>query len=104
MIEGIIIIVGLCITFFPVIMYFNYLLTHVNRKTKFDYHLELVKDKKGVFGIIIAYLERIFFGICITSCGILMSEFFYNELFLQIFVFSLVLYIIIKYVDEKNEK
>ena len=47
MIEGIIVILGLFITFAPVCIYFNYLLTHVSKKTDFDYHLEIVKDKKG---------------------------------------------------------
>ncbi len=104
MIEGIVIIVGLCITFFPAIMYFNYLLTHVSKKTRFDYHIELVDDKKGKFGIIVAYLERILFGLLVSLIGIWMSDFFTNELFFQLLVIVLILYIIVKYFDEKNEK
>ncbi len=104
MIEGIITIAGMCITFLPVIMYCNYLLTHVSKKTSFDYHLELVNDKKGKLGIYTAYAERILFGICISSLGILMSEFFVNEIVFQIFVISLIVYIMVKFFDEKNEK
>lgn len=104
MIEGIVIIVGLCITFLPVIIYFNYLLNHVSKKTRFDYHLELVTDRKGAFGKIIAYLERILFGIYVSSLGILMSEFFRNEFIFQVFVISIIMYVIVKYIDEKNEK
>lgn len=104
MIETIIILAGLCITFLPALLYFKYLLSHVSTKTKFDYHLELVKDKKGRLGIIIAYLERIILGIYISSLGILMSEFFDNDTVLKILIISLVLYIIVKYIDEKNEK
>lgn len=104
MIEGIIIICGLCITFLPVIIYFNYLLTHVNRKTRFDYHLELVTDKKGKIGVYIAYFERILFGIVVCSLGILMTEFFNNDFVFQLFIVTFILYIIIKYIDEKNEK
>ncbi len=104
MIEGIVTIAGLCFTFLPVLIYVNYLLTHVSKKTRFDYHLELVKDKKGRFGIGIAYLERIFFGIVVCFFGILMSEFFANEIVFQILVISLILYVILKYFDEKNEK
>ena len=104
MIEGIGVLLGLCITFLPVIMYVNYILTHVSKKTGFDYHLELVNDKRGRIGVYIAYLERILFGITISSLGVMMSEFFRNELVFQVFVISLILYVIVKYFDEKNEK
>ena len=104
MVEGIITIVGLCITFLPALVYFNYLLTLVSKKTRFDYHLELVNDKKGRFGVIIAYLERISLGSCTCALGILMSEFFNNETIFLIFIILLILYVIIKYVDLNNEK
>jgi hypothetical protein len=103
-IEGIITILGLCITFLPIIIYFNYLMTHVSKKTSFDYHLELVKDKKGNFGVIVAYLERILFGVSVCSLGIVFSEFFTNEDMFQIFVISVIAYFIVRYFDEKNEK
>lgn len=103
-IEGIVTILGLCITFLPVLLYFHYLLTHVSKKTRFDYHLELVIDKKGRMGVILAYMERILYGITICSFGILMSEFFRNDVVFKIFVVSIVFYIIVKYFDEKNEK
>lgn len=104
MIEGIIILLGLCITFIPVIIYFNYLMAHVSKKTRFDYHLELVTDKKGRVGVFIAYLERILFGSTVSLFGILLSEFFTNDLIFELFVISLVMYIIVRYFDEKNEK
>lgn len=104
MIEGLITIIGLCITFIPVLFYFNYLMKHISNKTSFDYHIELVKDKKGKFGIVVAYLERILFGVTISSLGVLMSEFFANETLFQIFVISLIAYLIVKYFDQKNEK
>ena len=104
MFEGLIIILGLCITFVPVFIYFNYLLTHVSKKTEFDYHLELVRDKKGKFGVGIAYLERILYGSSITSFGILLSEYFRSEVLFTLVIVSVVLYIIVKWIDEKNEK
>ena len=104
MIEGIVIITGLCITFAPVLIYFSYLMNHVSKKTRFDYHIELVNDKKGKIGVGIAYLERILFGSTICLLGILMSEFFVNEYIFQLFVISFIAYVIIKYFDEKNEK
>ena len=104
MLEGFIIILGLCLTFAPVFMYFNYLLTHVSKKTNFDYHLDIVRDKKGSFGVGIAYLERILYGAAIVSFGILFSEYFANEaMFASVVVIS-ILYIIVKWIDEKNEK
>ncbi len=104
MFEGFIIILGLCLTFFPVVIYFNYLLTHVSKKTPFDYHLDVVRDKKGRFGIAIAYLERILYGTAIVSFGILLSEYFRSEAMFAVVVISSVLYVIVKWIDEKNEK
>lgn len=102
--EGVIIILGLCITFLSPLLYLNYLLTRVSKITRFDAHLNIVRDKKGNYGVVLAYLERILFGVVVSSMGILMSEFFDNEMILQIFVISLVGYVIIKYLDNLNEK
>lgn len=102
--ETIIIILGLCITFLPPLLYLNYLLTKVSKKTRFDAHLNIVRDKKGNYGVGLAYLERILFGVVISSMGILMSEFFDNDMILQIFVISLVGYVIVRYLDNINEK
>lgn len=103
-VEGIITVLGLCLTFLPIILYFKYLLIHVSKKTSFDYHLELVRDKKGKIGVVIAYLERIIFGVVICLLGILMSEFFTNEVIFKCLVISIVCYVMLKYFDEKNEK
>jgi len=104
MFEGIVVILGLCLTFLPVFIYFNYLLTHVSKKTSFDYHLEIVKDKKGKYGVLIAYLERILYGAAIVSFGILLSEFFQSEAMFVAVVISSILYVIVKWIDENNEK
>ncbi len=103
-VEAIITILGLCITFLPVLVFFNYLLSHVSKKTRFDYHLELVNDKKGNLGVILAYAERIILGMLVCGFGILMSEFFRNEFIFICCVVLFVLYVIVKYFDEKNEK
>ena len=104
MFEGFFVILGLCLTFAPVVMYVNYLLNHVSKKTNFDYHLEVVKDKKGKFGVVIAYLERLLYGSSITSFGILLSEYFRSEVLFTLVIVFIVLYIIVKWIDEKNEK
>lgn len=102
--EGIIVVVGLCLTFLPIILFCHYILKHVTIKTNFDIHLEMVSSKKGILGKIIAYLCKILFALTISSFGLWMSEIFTNEKYLTIFVISLILYIIVKYFDEKFEK
>lgn len=102
--EAIVVITGLCITFFPAIMFAHYVFTKVSRKTKFDSHLDLVRDKKGNIGVIVAYLERILFGLTISSLGVVFSEYYKNEKALEVLIISVVLYVIVKFFDEKNEK
>lgn len=102
--EGFIVILGLCITFVPAIIFANYIFTKVNKKTRFDTHLEIVKDKKGTLGVIIAYAERILFGLTICSLGVVFSEFYRNEKAIEVLIISVILYIIVKFFDEKNEK
>ena len=104
MLEGIVTIFGLCLTFLPVFIYCNYLLTHVSKKTNFDYHLDIVRDKKGSKGVAIAYLERILYCASIVSFGILLSEYFANEAMFACVVVISILYVIVKWIDEKNEK
>lgn len=103
-VEIIIKLLGMCITFMPPFFYCHYLLEHVKHKTNFDYHLDNVKDKKGTLGVIIAYLTKILFGTWVTSMGVLMSEFFSNSLALEVFFISFIVYIILKYFDLNNEK
>ncbi len=104
MIEPLVVILGMIIVLVPVVIFVYYLMSHIKKKMHFDYHLELVKEKKGKFGVCIAYLERMLFGLTIISLGIVLSEFFQNEYFINLFVISLLLYIIVKYFDIKNEK
>ena len=100
MIEALITIFGICITFIPVVFFVHYLFAHVKKKTRFDYHIELVKDRKGSFGTIMAYLLSSLFIVG----GIHMSEFFQIEGLTMTFVILLVAYVIVKYFDIKNEK
>ena len=102
--DGFIIITGLCLTFIPLVMYVNYLFKHIKEPTKFDKHIELIRDKKGKKGIAIAYLNRILLGTLISSFGLLMNSLFKNETLLIIVIISLVMYIITTYIDNNNEK
>ena len=102
--EGIVVIIGLCVTFAPAVIFAHYVFTKVNRKTKFDTHLEIVKDKKGTFGVIIAYAERILFGLTICSLGIVLSEYYQNETAIEVLIISVILYVIVYFFNEKNEK
>lgn len=103
-IEALITIIGIIITFIPVAFFVHFLFTRVKRKTRFDYHLELVKDRKGNFGVFIAYGERILLSLLFIVLGIHMSEFFQIEALTIIIVILIVLYSIFKYFDVKNEK
>ena len=102
--EGFVVILGLCITFFPVVLFSKYIFEKVSKETNFDAHLSIVRDKKGVFGVFIAYLERVLFGTVICSTGIVLSEYFKNKVAIEILVISIILFLIVKYFDEMNEK
>ena len=102
--EGFVVIVGLCITFFPVVLFAKYMFDKVSKETKFDTHLEIVKDKKCFIGVAVAYLERILFGTVICSTGVVFSEYFRNKVAIEILIVSVILFVIVKYFDEKNEK
>lgn len=102
--EGFVIVLGMVITIIPIVYYFSYLLRHINAKTRFDCHIDRVKDKKGFKGIIIAYLGQILLACSVTSLGILMSDNFDSDVLLKIFIITLILFIIVKYFDERNEK
>ena len=103
MIEVIIRLLGMCLTFLPVIIFVHYLLTSVKEKRPFQYHLDNVKDKKGNFGTFIAYLTKILFGVAVTCLGVFVSSYFTNILFGEIFLVTFVFYVLIKYIDVKNE-
>lgn len=100
--EGFVIVLGMVITIIPVVYYFSYLLRHINAKTKFDYHIDNVKDKKGFKGVVIAYLGQILLAFSVSSLGLLMSDNFDNDILLKIFIVVLILFIIVKYFDERN--
>lgn len=102
--EVLVVVLGMIITIVPVIYYFSYLLRHINGKTKFDYHIDIVKDKKGFKGVVIAYLEQILLAFLVTSFGLLMSNNFDSDILLKILIITLILFIIVKYFDERNEK
>ncbi len=103
MIEAIIRLLGMCLTFLPVIIFVHYLLTSVKEKRPFQYHLDNVKDKKGNFGIIIAYLSKVLFGVAVTCLGVFVSSYFTNTIFGEIFLIAFVFYVLVKYIDIKNE-
>lgn len=100
--EGLVVILGLCLVFLPFVQLCHYLLKHVIKKTKFDMHLERIKEQ-GPLSTGIAYAERIVYGLLVSSFGFWMSEIFNNSMAFIVVVLSLVAYIIIKYFDCKND-
>lgn len=94
---------GMTLITLPFIFYIRYLMIHIKTKTKFDYHLKKVEDKKGKIGIITCYINRLFFGITYVFIGLnLLSEFEY-ELYSSIMIISLLIFVITKYIDNNNE-
>ena len=102
--EVLIVVMGIIITFIPVVFFVNYLFKHVKKNTRFDYHKELVKENRGNLGVFVAYMERILLSSLFIVMGVHMSEFFQIEGLTIAFVILLVLYVIFKYFDIKNEK
>lgn len=102
--EMIVTLFGMCLTFVPVIVFVRYLLNSVTEKREFNYHLDLVNDKKGKKGIFIAYATKISLSIMVTSLGIYLASFFDNSLFLDLFIISLILFVLLYYFDVNNEK
>lgn len=102
--EGIIILLGMCITFVPVIFFVRYLMIRISKVTEFDEHVNLVKDKKGSIGVAMAYINKIMLACTVTNLGVFMCTYKESFVALEIFVISFVLYIICNYLDNYNEK
>lgn len=102
--EGFFTILGLCITFVPLIVFCKYLLGHVITKSSFDLHVEKVLEYKGKIGVVLAYVDKILLSLMVCFLGIWMSEYFTNEILGMLFVICLLGYIIVHYFDKRNEQ
>ena len=100
---GLVVVLGLCLIFAPLLIVAAYFITKGKKKYVFDKHVALVKANKGTLGVIVAYLDKLFLGSSMVSLGFLMSEELDNDYALKILVISLVLYIIVRYFDKKNK-
>ena len=65
--------------------------------------MEKVKDKHGQVGVIIAYIDKILLGLWIICLGLYLSSYFVNDIAFDVFLVSLIFYIIIRFIDNKNE-
>ncbi len=102
--ELIIRILGMCITFIPIIYFANYVISKASEEQKFDLHINRIKDKKGTIGVLIVYINRISLFILITSLGVLISSYFTNNIALDICIITLVIFIFSYYLDDKYSK
>ena len=50
--KTIIILFGTCLTFVPVVLFVASLFKSIKEKTRFSYHLDKVRDKKGTIGVV----------------------------------------------------
>lgn len=101
--EIIVRLIGMCLTFLPVIYFVTYVIKRATEEQKFDLHINRVKDKKGIVGVIIAYINRISLFIVIMSLGIYISSYFINGIFFDIFIISLIVFIFSYFFDNKND-
>lgn len=101
--EMLIVLSGMCLVFLPALCYVGYLLSSVKGQKKFDYHVEKVKDKHGQVGVMIAYIDKILLGLWIICLGLYLSSYFVNDIAFDVFLVSLIFYIIIRFIDNKNE-
>jgi len=102
--EGFLTIIGLCLVFTPLIFFCRYLLGHVVKKSKFDIHVDKVLEYGGKMLVILAYIDKLFLSLTVSSLGLWMSEVFTNEVLGMIFVVCLVIYIVVHYFDKRNEQ
>ena len=47
-------LMGMCITFIPSVYFASYMIKKATSEQRFDFHLKRVKDKAGLYGILIA--------------------------------------------------
>lgn len=104
MLELVFTIVGMCLCILPFIIIFNYFMTRVSKKTKFDCHINKVKDKKGFIGVVVAYITKILFFFFILLLGTLCVYQFQHDDISKLLLVSFVLYILFYFFDNNNEK
>ncbi len=92
---------GMCIAFLPSIIFASYIINKAKSKQKFDAHLDNVRDKYGVKGVMIAYISRVSLFILITSLGVLISSYFGNKIALDVCIVSFILFVFSSYLDYK---
>jgi hypothetical protein len=102
--ELIIRLLGMCITFIPIIYFANYIINKASSEQRFEIHINNVKDKHGSLGVLTAYINRFSLFTLITSLGVLISSYFDNRVALDIVAISLVIFIFSYCLDDKNTK
>ena len=101
--EMIIKLFGMVLTFIPSVYLATYVIKKATEEQKFDLHLNRVKDKKGIIGVLIAYLNRISIWILITSIGVYLSTYFLENIYLEVSIVAFIVFIITYYFDNKND-
>ena len=101
--EMIIKLFGMVLTFIPSVYLATYVIKKATEEQKFDLHLNRVKDKKGIIGVLIAYLNRISIWILITNIGVYLSTYFLENIYLEVSIVAFIVFIITYYFDNKND-
>ena len=61
---------------------------------RFDFHLKRVKDKAGLYGILIAIFNRVILFFLITILGMYITSCFTNSIYLDVLIVLFIMYII----------
>ncbi len=101
--EMIIKLFGMVLTFVPSIYFASYIIKKATEEQKFDLHLKRVRDKKGLKGVIIAYINRIALWCLVTGIGVYLSTYFLESIYLEIVIVAFLVFIISYFIDNKND-
>ncbi len=94
---------GMCLTIIPSLYFACYIIKKATEEQRFDLHLKKVNDKKGIFGVCIAYLNRICLFVLVTIMGLYVTSMFKNGLLLDLIIVLLIVYIISCFIDNRND-
>lgn len=101
---GLIVVLGLCLIYVPIVILIGYIITKGRKKYEFDKYISYLKKHNDKKGIIIAYLNKIIVGLNIMILGFYMSEELENETALRYLIIFTILTIIITYFNKKNKR
>ena len=96
-------LMGMCITFIPSVYFASYMIKKATSEQRFDFHLKRVKDKAGLYGILMAIYNRVILFFLTTILGMYITTCFTNSIYLDVLIVLFIMYIISYFFDNKND-